>query len=72
MEPMPDYVFMHLCYTPPMKATHRGIRTTVEIPEELWVAARQRALDERGDLRRLIIEGLKLRLAQKLRKGGAK
>jgi len=51
-----------------MKATHRGIRTTVEIPEELWVAARQRALDERSDLRRLIIEGLEWRLKKAVRR----
>lgn len=53
-----------------MKVTHRGIRTSVEIPEELWERARQRALDERSDLRRLIIEGLELRLKRAVKKGG--
>jgi len=45
--------------------TPRGIKTTVEFPEELWVRAKQRALDERTDFRTLVIAGLELRLAQK-------
>jgi hypothetical protein len=55
-----------------MQQTHRGIKTTVEIPEELWERAKRRALDERVGLRRLIIEGLELRLGQKpkAKKGG--
>jgi hypothetical protein len=55
-----------------MQTSHRGVRTTVEIPEDLWERAKRRALDERGDLRRLIIEGLELRLARKPKKGGLK
>jgi hypothetical protein len=50
--------------------THRGVKTTVEIPESLWLKAKRRALDERTDLRSLIIEGLELRLGAK-RRGGA-
>lgn len=53
-----------------MKVTHRGIRTTVEIPEELWERAKRRAVDERSDLRRLIIEGLEWRLKKAVKKGG--
>ena len=44
--------------------TERGVKTTVEIPEKLWKRAKQKALDERSDLRRLIIEGLELRLKE--------
>lgn len=50
--------------------TARGIKTTTEIPEDLWVRARQRALDERTSLRVLILEGLELRLSRKQKKGG--
>jgi hypothetical protein len=45
-------------------------RTTIEIPEKLWDHAKRAALDERTSLRALIIEGLELRLKQKLKKGG--
>ncbi len=45
-----------------------GVRTTVVLPEPLWRAAKIRALEERRDLRDLIIEGLELVLAAK--KGG--
>jgi hypothetical protein len=50
--------------------TRRGIKTTLDIPERLWVRAKQRALDERASLRALILEGLEMRLAQKPKKGG--
>lgn len=45
-------------------------KVTVEIPEPLWVRAKQRALDERTNLRALILEGLELRLAKEAKKGG--
>ncbi len=51
-----------------MVKTSRGIKTTVEFPEELWLQAKRRALDKRTDFRTLVIEGLELRLAQKPRK----
>jgi hypothetical protein len=44
-------------------------RTTVEIPKQLWLRAKRRALEEGTSLRALILEGLALRLAQK---GGKK
>jgi hypothetical protein len=44
--------------------THRGIRTTLEIPEKLWERAKRQALDERTSLRALILEGLEMRLAR--------
>jgi hypothetical protein len=47
-----------------VKTSHRGVKTTVEIPEKLWERAKRRALDERTDLRTLILEGLELRLKE--------
>jgi hypothetical protein len=41
------------------------MKTTIDIPEELWDRAKRRALDERTSLRALILEGLELRLAEK-------
>ncbi len=46
------------------------IRTSLELPEALWRKAKRRALDERTDLRALIIRGLVLVLARKAKKGG--
>jgi hypothetical protein len=46
------------------------VKTTVHLPEELWRAAKIRAMDERSDLRSLLIRGLELVLAQKPKKGG--
>jgi hypothetical protein len=40
-------------------------KVTIEIPESLWLRARRRALDERTNLRRLVLEGLELRLREK-------
>jgi hypothetical protein len=34
------------------------VRTTFQLPEHLWVRARQLALAERTSLRALVIEGL--------------
>ncbi len=48
-----------------MRITRRGVKTTVDFPERLWIRAKQRALDERTDFRSLVIEGLELRLSQK-------
>ncbi len=52
--------------------THRGVKTTLEIPERLWERAKRRALAERTSLRALILEGLELRLAQESKKGNSK
>ncbi len=46
------------------------VKTTLLLPEDLWRAARVRALDERTNLRILLIRGLELVLAQKPKKGG--
>ncbi len=52
----------------------RMIRTTLELPEELWRAAKMRAIDE-GDLRRVMIHALEAYLAKPpkgpAKKGGA-
>ena len=44
------------------------VKTTVHLPEDLWRAAKIRAMDERSDLRTLLIRGLELVLAQKPKK----
>jgi hypothetical protein len=62
----------------PRKAEGKGgeagmVRTTLLLPEELWRAAKMRALDE-GDLRTVMIRALEEYLARpvkpKARKGG--
>jgi hypothetical protein len=44
------------------------VKTTLLMPEELWRRAKVRAMEERRDLRDLLIEGLELVL--KRAKGG--
>jgi hypothetical protein len=44
-------------------------KVTILIPEALWFRAKRQALDERTNLRALVLEGLELRLARKS-KGG--
>jgi hypothetical protein len=41
------------------------VRTTVELPTAIWIKAKQRAAEERTDLRGLILEGLAHVLARK-------
>jgi hypothetical protein len=41
------------------------VKTTLELPTELWRAARVRALDERTNLKALVVRGLEMVLAQK-------
>jgi hypothetical protein len=45
-------------------------KVTILIPEGLWFRARRLALDERTNLRALVLEGLEMRLARKATKGG--
>ncbi len=40
-------------------------KVTIQIPEALWLKAKRQALDERTNLRALVLEGLELRLAKK-------
>ena len=48
-----------------VKSTHRGVKTTIEIPENLWRAAKHRALDRNTDLRAVIVSGLEKVLGMK-------
>lgn len=48
--------------------THRGIKTSLEIPEELWRATKIRVIDEGSDLRAVIIAALELYLKTKPKK----
>lgn len=50
--------------------THRGIKTTIEIPEDLWRAAKIRTIDEETDLRAVVIAALTLYLKTKPMKKG--
>ncbi len=51
-----------------IKAKHgqREIKTTVLLPEPIWRLAKIRALDERRDLRRVIIAAITLYVKQPL------
>lgn len=46
------------------------VKTTVELPEELWRKAKIRAMDERSDLRSVIIDALEALLKQKSKREG--
>lgn len=51
-----------------MKSEEKGggsVKTTVELPKELWRRAKILAMDEGSDLRSVIIEGLEMILKQK-------
>ena len=41
-----------------MRTDRDAVKTTVELPEELWRAAKIRAMDERADLRTVLIRAL--------------
>ena len=41
------------------------VKTTIELPADVWRAAKMRAVDERSDLRRIIIEALRAHLTKK-------
>jgi hypothetical protein len=44
------------------------VKTTLLMPEELWRRAKVRALEEKCDLRDLLLDGLEMRLKAKIRK----
>ncbi len=49
-----------VCAMPkPRKPAATVVRTTVELPPALWRAAKVRAVDERSDLRAIIIAALR-------------
>ncbi len=45
------------------------VKTTVDLPEVLWRAAKIRAMDERRDLRQVIIAALEAYLKTKAKAG---
>jgi hypothetical protein len=51
----------------PRKASENTIKTTVDLPHDLWRAAKVRAMDERTDLRSVIIKALEAHLNTKPR-----
>jgi hypothetical protein len=46
------------------------VKTTVDLPQELWRAAKIRAMDERSDLRSVIVAALEAHLKTKPKRGG--
>ncbi len=48
------------------------MKTTVDLPEALWRAAKIRAMDERKDLRSVIIAALEAYLKAKPKKGAGR
>jgi hypothetical protein len=48
----------------------KPVKTTLELPEELWNAAKKRAVDERTNLRALIIRALERELADRPKRNG--
>ena len=49
----------------PVKSGPAVVKTTLVLPEDLWQRAKVRAVEERRDLRDLLIEGLELVLAKR-------
>ncbi len=47
------------------------VKTTVDLPEALWKAAKSRAMDERTDLRSVIIAALEGHLKTKRTRGSS-
>jgi hypothetical protein len=41
-----------------MAAESKTVKTTIDLPEELWRKAKMRAVDERSDLRSVVIAAL--------------
>jgi hypothetical protein len=54
------------------KKEAKTVKTTVDLPESLWRAAKIRAMDERTDLRSVIIAALENYLKGKPRKEAAR
>jgi len=48
------------------------VKTTVDLPESLWRAARIRAMDERTNLRKVVIAALEAYLRTRPGKGGSR
>jgi len=52
------------------KPEARMVKTTVELPEKLWRAAKIRAMDERTDFRSVLVAALEAYLKGRKREGG--
>jgi len=48
-----------------MRDNSDTVKTTIELPQELWRAAKVRAMDERSDLRAVVIAALESYLRTK-------
>ncbi len=48
-----------------MRQTHRGVKTTIELPESIWRATKQRAFDDNRDMRSVVIAALERFLAKR-------
>ena len=44
------------------RESRRGVKTTVELPADVWRAAKIRAMDDYSDLRSVIVEALRSHL----------
>lgn len=55
----------------PRERGERTVKTTVDLPERLWRAAKVRAVEERTDLRQMVIAALEAYLKAKRREEGA-
>lgn len=44
------------------------VKTTIELPEHLWRAAKIRAVENRTDLRRVVIDALEAFLTKEIRR----
>jgi hypothetical protein len=44
------------------RESRRGVKTTVELPADVWRAAKIRAMDDYSDLRSVIVEALRTHL----------
>lgn len=54
----------------PREERERTVKTTVDLPEPLWRAAKIRAMDEKSDLRSVIMAALEAHLKSKPKRGG--
>ena len=54
----------------PRKEGAQAVKTTIDLPQTLWRAAKIRAVDERADLRVIVIRALEAYLRTKPKTGG--
>jgi hypothetical protein len=51
--------------SPSRRTEAKPVKTTIELPEDLWRKAKIRAVEDRTNLRALIVRGLELALAER-------